>query len=445
MGISTEGDWGTGSHATSATSFTFTTSTTALSSLMSAMLIVVTDNVSTSSGETNLHTSITGGTGSWTKVAEYTNGEGAAGAGVTTSLWIFDASGSVPTGTTITINLAEAVVDKCCSGHVFARDSDKKLRIVAGSSPQFSEVDAATGFGSSTISGLTSKQYLFIRALGKEANSTGNITPTSSYGTFGAQRSRNDASAVLVRGERRVVTTTSQTSNPSMSVTGDTAGIFVAIEEYVPTGNPVGTGSVSLGFSLTGNGTGKVKGVGAVGLGVTLGGTGRAKVRGSGAVDVSFTASGVGGEVLPDVLGTGNVSFGWSLSGSGRAKARGAGTGGLALSVQSTGKARIKGQGAALLDFVAAGLGSVRSPPGTGIGAAVLEWFLTANGRAPAKGTGAVGISFALSGGNAGEEPETDLGPDVVGVWAQRMRIGCFIERNTTGTWKKRERMGRWL
>lgn len=210
MSISTDGDWGTGADATSGTSFSFNTATTALAADTGfGVLIVVSDNVSTNDGETNLHTGVSGGTGVWTKLAEYTNGEGAAAAGVTTSLWIFEATGSVPTGTTVTITLASAVVDKTCSGHAFSKAADKRIQIAAGSSPQFNLTDAAAGFGSATIAGLSAVSRLFIRACGKEANTTGNISPTSSYGTFGVQRSRNNADAVLVRGERRVINATS--------------------------------------------------------------------------------------------------------------------------------------------------------------------------------------------------------------------------------------------
>ena len=93
------------------------------------------------------------------------------------------------------------------------------------------EVTAATDFGSAAISGLSSKERLYFRAIAKEANTLLTITPTTNFSTVGGGRSNNSVTAVLARGEYRINTSTGETSDPTFAVSGDTAGVFVALEE----------------------------------------------------------------------------------------------------------------------------------------------------------------------------------------------------------------------
>lgn len=444
MGISTEGDWGTGAHATLAASFSFNTATSALTATGVGLLVVATDNISPDSGETNLHTGVSGGAGTWTKLGEYTNGNGAAAAGVTTSLWLFNASGAVAVGTGITITLAEAVVDKACSGHAFTRDADKLLRIVPGTFPQYAEVDAAAGFGASTISGLASKQYLFIRALGKEANSTGNITPTSSYGTFAAARSRNDANAILVRGERRVVTATSQTSNPTFSVVGDGASVFVALEEYVPTGNPVGSGGGAIDTVLSGAGKAKAKGAAQVTGGLVLSGPGRAIVEGTGAGSFGVALAGSGQVGPRSVSGAGAGNIGVSLSGTGRLVAKGLLTISVGIGASGSGRAKVTGAGAAAIGTGLAGQGAGVDTRQSGQGSAEIAVALLGFGRVPAKGAGAATAGVNLSATGSQRQPSVLHTITREGHWRSLSFDGVFNDAPRDGVWMQRERAARW-
>src|SRR5215203_6102342 len=107
MAIASVGTLGTGASSTSTSSFTFTTATNTLAAGDFALLIVVSDNIATVDGASSNHTIPSGGTGTWSKLGEYTNTVGgAAGDGCTTSLWLFEASGTVNTGTTITVNFS---------------------------------------------------------------------------------------------------------------------------------------------------------------------------------------------------------------------------------------------------------------------------------------------------------------------------------------------------
>ncbi len=231
MTIASVGTLGTGAHSTSASSFTFATATNTLAAGDVGLLVVVADNLSTADGNNNEHTSVSGGAIEWTKLSEHTNANGAAAAGVTVSVWRAHATGTVNTGTTITIDLSGAVVDKTCSFWKFTVAAGTTLAQQSGASIVTNATDGANGFGSSAYSGLASAHRLYFRGLAKEANSTTQITPSTSFTAITARRSRNSAAAVLVRGEFRINTSTGETSNPTLAVVGDTAGIFLALVE----------------------------------------------------------------------------------------------------------------------------------------------------------------------------------------------------------------------
>ena len=239
MAITSGGTLGTGASSTSASSFTFNTATNTLASGDHGILIVSTDNRSTADGETNDHTSVTGATGTWTKLGEYTNTVGgAAGDGVCVSVWRFVASGTVNTGTTITINLSGNATDKTCTFWKFTVGAGNTLVRQGGTTnPVYNTTDASNGFGSVSFSSLASANRLYLRGLGKEANTTTQITNSTNFTVITNNRSRNNASAVYVSGEFRINTPTGETSNPTLAVTGDTAGVFVALYES-STGSP---------------------------------------------------------------------------------------------------------------------------------------------------------------------------------------------------------------
>src|SRR5438045_3121939 len=57
------------------------------------VIVIATDNLSTSDGNTNLHSAYSDATGdTWTKAREFTNGQGTAATGATVSVWFKRAS-----------------------------------------------------------------------------------------------------------------------------------------------------------------------------------------------------------------------------------------------------------------------------------------------------------------------------------------------------------------
>lgn len=234
MAIASVGALGNLTHSTSSSSATLTTTTNALSASGDLGLFgITTDNLTTTDGETSDHTLPTGGNGVWSKFGEYTNGEGAAASGLVTSLWLFRSTGANAIGTVFTFNFVGNVVDKAGQGW--------KFTVAAGNSLQLSTAimgnatDASNGYGSQAFSGLSSVSRLWVRVLGKEANTTTNITASTNFTRFAAMvRSRNNVDAVCNHGEFRINTSTGETSNPTLAVSGDTVAVFAALEEYTP-------------------------------------------------------------------------------------------------------------------------------------------------------------------------------------------------------------------
>ena len=234
MAITSVGTLGTGISSTSSSNFTFTT-TSQIEANNEAILVVVTDNIVTTDTNSNTHTSVTIGAANMIKLGEYTNGNGSAGTGVTTSIWRYRPSSSVGSGTTVTMNLSGSVTDKTSSMWEFTSTNPLMLDATPASNPIYNVNDVATSWGSVSFSGLSSTLRLYFRGLGREANTTTALTTSSNFTTITPQRSRNNASAVMVRGEFRINTSTGETSNPSVGTSGDNAAVFVALVERVTT------------------------------------------------------------------------------------------------------------------------------------------------------------------------------------------------------------------
>lgn len=226
MAIASVGSLGTGVSGVSGTTIVFSPSAQ-LDAGNLGVLVIAADNVGTTDADFSEVASVVDSVGNWyRKVGEFTNGQTAAGAGVTCSVWITRATFTLTTGGTVTVTFANTIVDKCCSFWEFTVGAN-----VGVYGKNQNATDASNGFGSLTVGSLASRSYLFFRGLAKEANSTTVLTVTTNYTAITVARSRNNALAVLVRGEFRIVTATTETSNPTMAVSGDTASVMVALGE----------------------------------------------------------------------------------------------------------------------------------------------------------------------------------------------------------------------
>ena len=233
MAITSVAARGTGVSSSSGTTVGVTPTGTIVAGRV-AVLTVSTDNTQTTTGTSSNHSTVTDSAGNtWAKLGEYTNGQSAAAAGITVSVWMSQLTTQLTTGTPVTATLSTARVDKAASLYEFSVSGGSTLQLAAAN--QYGVVNAANGFGSLSFSGLTSKEYLFFRGMGKEANTTTALTVSSGFAAISNTRSRNNSSAVTVYGEFDIVTATGVTSNPTLAVSGDAASVFVVLEEVAPT------------------------------------------------------------------------------------------------------------------------------------------------------------------------------------------------------------------
>ena len=241
------GAWGTGGAICGATEEVSDTSITCtLTSAENAeagnVLIVLgaTDNVDTTDGVTTLHSSMTDSQGNtYTKACEFTNGQGAAAAGATISVWYSKLTTQlVATTDSITLNTSSAVTDKVINTLDEFTITSGNIVSVEGACQTLANDNADAG--SQTISGLTSQEYLFVRGIATESNAALSMTATTNYTLLPNDGCNNttgggEASDMGACGEFRIFTGTGDTSDPTLvDTTNDNASVYVALKEAAP-------------------------------------------------------------------------------------------------------------------------------------------------------------------------------------------------------------------
>lgn len=195
------------------------------------IVLISFDNTATTDGDFSEITSITDVAGNtYTKLAEYTNGQGAAAAGITISAWLSKITSQLVNNNTLTVNFANTITDSSSRIRRFSVGAGNSLQVAGSATPL---VNDGADPGSMTISGLSSKEYLFLRAIGSESETT-TFTATTNYTSFGSQVSSTSGATntnVVVAGEFRILTGTGDTSDPTI-VAADTVSVFLALEEY---------------------------------------------------------------------------------------------------------------------------------------------------------------------------------------------------------------------
>jgi hypothetical protein len=252
MAIAVTGASGTGASSSSSSSFTLATATNSFAAGDFAILRVVTENISTFDGATDDHRDISGWTGIVQKLGEQTNNVSGASTGSTISHWLLEATGTINTGTTLTISLSGNTTDKAAALHKLTKAAGTRIRAPIGSQEKRATADASATPGSLAYSSLASASRLYWRSVGVEGNSTTSLTNSTNFTALATVRSRNNASAVYTAGEYRINTSTGETSNPTIPTTSDSASLFIALEEYTPASAGVTTWNPSdKGASVT--------------------------------------------------------------------------------------------------------------------------------------------------------------------------------------------------
>ena len=197
------------------------------------ILVIGVDNDDTTDGNTSLCTSVTDAAGNtWIKAREFTNSQGSANGGATVCIFYSKAAATLSSGSSITINLAVAKTAKAVAGWAFTMNSANVLAVESGADLADDGADA----GLMTLSGLASREHLFIRGGAVESNGT-TYTASTSYTSFTHTSSTTSggggASNMGARGEFRILTGTSDSTDPTTS-SSDQASAYIAINEDPP-------------------------------------------------------------------------------------------------------------------------------------------------------------------------------------------------------------------
>lgn len=202
-------------------------------------LVVVTlafDNLG--SGTDNLDasevTSVTDSAGNtWVKGGETSNNNGAAAAGVTTSVWYSVLTNQIASGGTITANLSGSSTARTAQAWEFTKDAGTTIALAA----LVVDVGDAVDPASISIGPILSREYLLYYGFGGEQNNAGTYTAATNYTALGktgtAAGSTND---IMVTGDYRIATLTGDTHDAATSTDRDYAAVYFALYEVTPAG-----------------------------------------------------------------------------------------------------------------------------------------------------------------------------------------------------------------
>ena len=198
------------------------------------VLVIALDNTSTVDGNTTEVSTVTDTANNvYEKLREFCNGQGTAAAGATVSVWFTRATADLPITGTLTITFANTITAKAASMWAFTVAANNTIQVASGGTADLA-TDGAASPGSMTVSGLPSKEYLFFRGAASESSVVTAWTATANFTniTFANTTGAGSATNMRVRGEFRILTGTTSTSNPSdTSAASDWASTFLALEE----------------------------------------------------------------------------------------------------------------------------------------------------------------------------------------------------------------------
>jgi hypothetical protein len=212
------------------TSFVLTTVNTLEAGNLGVLWVALDNFASGADGDENLISGVVDSAGNtWEKLGAFSNTQGAAAAGACIELWAVIATSQLTGGGTITGTLNNGVDAKAYSAWEF--DITETDFQIAGTI-QTNAFDGSSDPAGQTLSGLTSKEYLFLHALAMERTLL-TMTKDADYTAIDTSATAGGAAATNmgVYGEFRIFTGTGDTADVSFSGTADGAQIFLALEE----------------------------------------------------------------------------------------------------------------------------------------------------------------------------------------------------------------------
>jgi hypothetical protein len=345
------------------------------------VLVIACDNLDPNDGDFGVVTGVTDSAGNvWQKAGEFTNGQGGAGAGATVAIWYTVAAATLLVTDFITITFRAALTAKAVIGHRFAKSPDTIVKLAATAGRADDGVDP----GPVSLTGLASREYLFIRGIATESATTTSLTATSGWTAIIQAVTSGGGSATNIgaRGEQLIATRTSVTSDPTLFA-ADHASVLVALYEETAS---VFQGSASL------SGIGAQSAAGLLLFTASASQLGLGQLTGAGLYVATAQAAPLGlghltgsaiavAQAQGELAGTGNLGAAGTPVAQGSANLGGQGSLGVSFALQ----------GAALLE----GLGSLGA---TAQAVAVAEARLTGGGTLAASAIPIAMAGAALAG-----------------------------------------------
>jgi hypothetical protein len=189
------------------------------------------DNSQTTDGDEGAVTSITDGAGNvWQKALEWCNGQGAAGAGVTCSIWYLPKITNSYSSHNITVNLSNNTTRDNTSAVLSSWTFGAGNQLILEGTPATVSDD---GIDPSSINVTTANiECIRLRAIASESASTTATTRTAGF-TNSLGAAIPGTAGVAIRAEIKISTETSAASNPTLFA-ADHASIYVCFKEGVP-------------------------------------------------------------------------------------------------------------------------------------------------------------------------------------------------------------------
>lgn len=193
-----------------------------------AAVLVSSDNHATTDADHSEVSGVVDSAGNtWDKYGEFTNGQGTIQTGATVSLWGKRLGIQLPSGGTVTASFTNAS----------SRDATaiSGWKFTVGNPVSVAALSTAVGDGADpaaiVISGLPSKEYLFLWAIGLEAQLSVTITQDADYTAITHAGQGSGAAGSCVGGGFRIFTGTGDTVDAATSLGRDHAQVFVALQE----------------------------------------------------------------------------------------------------------------------------------------------------------------------------------------------------------------------
>lgn len=246
MALASKGTGGVGNNTSNnQASSLHTLTTTAIDVGNLAVLVIAVDNAQTTDGDESAVSNVQDAAGNtWNKAAEFCNGQGAAQAGTTCSVWWTKATSQLAVASNITWDYSNNTSrdESCSTVWVFTADGNITVaatNTLANDASDPGSLDATTSSG----------EFLRVRGIASELNSVTQMTATASWSLFDVNRSGNVSTAQSVRGEFIISTGTGAASDPTLA-SADHASVYVAFDEAAAETNITpGQGNLALSGS----------------------------------------------------------------------------------------------------------------------------------------------------------------------------------------------------